>query len=377
MNILINSSNLNKGGGLQVAHSFIHEIRNNTQHEFNLVLSTALSEQIQTENFPNNFNFFIYSLQPTLLDAITGENLFLKKLENKINPDIVFSFFSPTYWRPKSKHISGYAKPQYIYKNSPFFTTLSLIDKIKMKVRERIHLSNINKCCDELITESYDVSEKLQEIFPEKKIHTVSNYYHQIYDNEEMWDKSIVLPPFDGVTLLTISSNYPHKNLKCIREVIIYLNKNYPEFKFRFVLTMDSSELNIENQKIRNQIVFLSKVDVLKCPYLYQQADFMFLPTLLECFSASYPEAMKMKKPILTSNISFARDLCDSAAKYFNPMSPKDISDSIIFLSQNEKEQMKLVELGVQQLKKYDTYKERSNKYLKIIEKYETNNTRP
>ena len=124
MIILINTSNLNKGGGLQVAHSFIHEIRNNTQHEFNLVLSTALREQIQTENFTKNFKFFVYSLQPTLLGSITGGNLFLKKLENKIDPDIVFSIFSPTHWKPKSKHISGYAKPQYIYKDSPFFTTL-------------------------------------------------------------------------------------------------------------------------------------------------------------------------------------------------------------------------------------------------------------
>jgi len=245
MNILINVSNINKGGGLQVAHSFIHEIRNNTQHKFNLVLSKALSAQIQAEKFPNNFIFFTYSLQPTLLGSIRGENCYLKSLEEKIKPDIVFSIFSPTYWRPKCKHISGYAKPQYIYKNSPFFKDLSLKEKIKIKLKEIIHLSNINKCCDELITESLDVSKKLQEIFPEKKINTVTNYYHQIYDNEKMWDKSIVLPPFDGVTILTVSSNYPHKNLKCIEGVIKYLNKHYPEFKFRFVITIDSSELNV------------------------------------------------------------------------------------------------------------------------------------
>lgn len=377
MNILINASNINQGGGLQVAHSFIHEIRNNTQHKFNIVLSKSLSAQIKTKNFPNNFIFFTYSLQPTLIGFIRGKNFYLKNIEDKIQPDIVFSFFSPNYWRPRCKHISGYAKPHYIYKNSPFFKTLSIKEKIKIKLKEIIHLSNINKCCDELITESQDVSKKLQEIFPKKIINTVTNYYHQIYDNEKMWDKSIVLPPFDGVTILTISSNYPHKNLKSIEGVIKYLNKHYPEFRFRFVITIHSSELNIENKKIRNQIVFLNKVDVLQCPYLYQQADFMFLPTLLECFSASYPEAMRMKKPILTSNISFAKELCGPAAKYFNPMSSKDISESIIFLSQNEKEQMKLIEFGVHQLKKYDTYKERSKKYLNILEKYETNYTRP
>ena len=41
-------------------------------------------------------------------------------------------------------------------------------------------------------------------------------------------------------------------------------------------------------------------VDIRECPSLYEQCDFMFLPTLLECFSASYAEAMKMRRPILT-----------------------------------------------------------------------------
>ena len=86
---------------------------------------------------------------------------------------------------------------------------------------------------------------------------------------------------------------------------------------------------------------------------------------------------MRMKKPILTSDISFAKELCGTAAKYFNPMSSKDISESIIFLSQNKNEQKKLIESGVRQLRKYDTFKQRANKYLKIIEINETNNTRP
>jgi glycosyltransferase involved in cell wall biosynthesis len=367
MNILINASNLNRGGGLQVAHSFILEIRNNTEHSFNIVLSKTLRSQIEIKDFPNNFKFFVFTIKPSLINIITGKNNFLKNLENKIDPDIVFSVFSPTYWRPKSWHISGYAKPQYIYKKSPFFNNLSFKEKIKLKIKEHFHLSNINKCCDELITETHDVSGKLKEILPLKKIHTVTNYYHQIYDNEELWDKTIILPAFNGLTILTISANYPHKNLNIIKKVILYLNKNYPEFKFRFILTIDSSELNIENIEINNHIVFLGKVDVLQCPNLYQQANFMFLPTLLECFSASYPEAMIMKKPILTSNISFAKGLCGTAAKYFNPESPKDISESIIKLSKNKNEQKRLVENGIQQLKSYDNSKDRADKYLKII----------
>ena len=65
------------------------------------------------------------------------------------------------------------------------------------------------------------------------------------------------------------------------------------------------------------------------CPKLYNQADAMFLPTLLETFSASYPEAMKMERPILTSDLDFAKDICGDAALYFNPLDSYDIANKI------------------------------------------------
>ena len=55
----------------------------------------------------------------------------------------------------------------------------------------------------------------------------------------------------------------------------------------------------------------------------------MFLPTFLECFSASYAEAMLMKKPIITSNLGFAQNVCKDAAVYFDPCNPEDIIDKI------------------------------------------------
>ena len=67
-------------------------------------------------------------------------------------------------------------------------------------------------------------------------------------------------------------------------------------------------------------------------PMCTAQSDAMLLPTMLECFSASYPEAMVMKKPVLTSDLSFARSICGNAAIYFNPFDPADIADKIIGL---------------------------------------------
>jgi glycosyltransferase involved in cell wall biosynthesis len=368
MKILINTSNLKKGGGLQVAHSFISEIKNNKRHTFNIVLSEEMGKIINSEEFNKNFTFHYYTIYPKFISVILGKDTFLDRLEAKVGPDVVFSVFGPTYWKPKAKHVVGFAKPQYIYKDSPFFKYLSLKHWIKLKITEKLHLYNFNHFCDEIITETEDVTQRLGELLPNKTIHTVTNYFNQIFTDVNMWSKEPLLSKFNGITFLSIAANYPHKNLQIIPKVITYLINKYPTFKFRFVLTITSKELVVNNQEIKNRIVFLGPVSISQCPSLYHQTDIMFLPTLLECFSASYPEAMYMQAPILTSDLSFAKGLCGNAALYFDPLSEKEISRLMVSISKDLEKQKELKNNGVIRLKNFDTAKERAQKYLKIIE---------
>jgi len=367
MKILINTSNLNKGGAIQVAHSFINEIKNNTTHSFYIVLSNELKEQIKFELFPSNFKFYFYSIKINLLKAIVGYDSFLSKLEAKIKPDRVFSVFAPTYWRPQAIHIAGFAKPQYVYTDSPFFERLPKSRLLKLNFLKVFHMHNFKNFCDILISETEDVSSRLRKKFPNKKIYTVTNNYHQIFDTEQNWKKDIDLPDFSGFNILTVSANYPHKNLDIIPAVIEQLETKYPDFKFRFILTIKPEELKTTKKSLKDKIIFLGKVNIDQCPQLYQQANLMFLPTLLECFSASYAEAMRMNTPILTSDLSFARGLCGNAAKYINPICAEDIADNIVNIASQKLEQKKLVEAGKIQLTKFDTFSERANKYLTII----------
>ncbi|MCL2312157.1 MAG: glycosyltransferase [Firmicutes bacterium] len=365
MNILINCSNLKLGGALQVSHSFLYELRNYPLHKYIVVLSPQMEEIVYCNDFSDNFVFI-----PHLVKfSWNGNNSFLDSVVEKYKIEKVFTVFGPAYWRPKVFHICGYARPQYIYKESPFFQTLTFKQKVILKIKKIIHIHSF-KQADVLITENEDVTKRLKKIIPNKEIFTITNYYNQVFDNENLWDKSIELPKFDGVTLLTISANYPHKNLQIIPNVIAYLNQTKPNFKFRFAISLTDGQLNQNLDKdIKKHILFLGKVPINQCPYLYEQSDFMFLPTLLECFSASYAEAMRMQKPILTSDLGFARGLCGDAALYFNSLSEKDISNKIIELSENKELQNILISEGKKQLLKFDNYKERTEKYLEIIEK--------
>jgi glycosyltransferase involved in cell wall biosynthesis len=223
---------------------------------------------------------------------------------------------------------------------------------------------------DVLVTENEDVSMRLSSIFKKKEIYTVTNYYNQIFDKEQNWDNSIKLPRFEGFTLLTVSANYPHKNLKIIPKVIAYLNQEYKDFNYRFVVTLNQNELlNHLDESVISRILFVGKTNINQCPPLYSQSDAIFLPTLLECFTATYPEAMRMEKPLLTSDLNFAVGLCQEAAFYFDPLSPKDIGDKIYKLANYSELRSKLITKGKEQLEKYDTYNSRAKKYIEIITK--------
>ena len=60
------------------------------------------------------------------------------------------------------------------------------------------------------------------------------------------------------------------------------------------------------------------------------------MPTLLETSSATYPEAMAMGLPIVTTDLDFARDVCGPAARYFTALSAVGAAEAIAPLIQDD-----------------------------------------
>ena len=139
-------------------------------------------------------------------------------------------------------------------------------------------------------------------------------------------------------------------------------------FRFRFVFTIDEDEFQEIPTELKECFCFIGKVDVSECPSLYQQADIMFQPTLLECFTATYAEAMRMEVPIVTTTLSFAKGLCHDAALYFSPLSAKEAADCIFRLLKDLDTRRKLVEEGKKQLIIFSTAQERADKLISILE---------
>lgn len=368
MRILVNASNLKKGGGLQVADSVCGCLNRFPGHWFVVVASRGLEGTARRiEGYPN-VKVFRYDLPKTVGRVLTGRDGFLDGLVRKEGIDAVLTIFGPSLWRPRVLHVSGFARAQCLLLDSPYYKRMKRRDFVKANSQQKVWMSAFRRCADVYFTENEFISERLRKVLHGKSVYTVTNYYNQVFDEKDRWSREISLPPFEGMTLLTISANYPHKNLPIIVPTIHYLRERYPRFRFRFVLTITREQLGVEDEEAEKDIVFLGGVPLTECPNLYEQCDIVFSPTLLECFSAVYPEAMRMGKPIITTDLGFSHSLCGEAALYYDALSPEAFGKAIYRLACDKDLRDDLIRKGETQLKHYDNYEERARKLIGIVE---------
>ncbi len=123
-----------------------------------------------------------------------------------------------------------------------------------------------------------------------------------------------------------------------------------------------------------SKIVNIGPIMPKECASLYDECDALILPTLLECFSANYAEAMFMKKPILTTDLPFAKTVCGDAALYFAALNENDAVDKVIKLVNDPYLRVQLIKKGNLRLEKFLNAKARANLIISIVNDILENN---
>lgn len=121
MRVIINISNRLGGGAFQVAISFVMELLakdfgRNCYFAGNREILAALENSGVAVD--NSRFFEIDNRYYALI------HLRLGRIERMVKPDLVFTVFGPAYWRPKAKHLVGFANPYYLNMQGPFIERL-------------------------------------------------------------------------------------------------------------------------------------------------------------------------------------------------------------------------------------------------------------
>jgi len=363
MKIVINTTNLKLGGALQVATSFIYECINIPSNEYHVFLSPALEKEVCRDHFPSNFIFYSFD-NPSVFIVFCKVIKALQKAESKINPDCVFSVFGPTYWRPKSVHIMGFANALYLYRELPYIQNMPFFQKAKLSLKRQYHRKLLRKNADFYILQTNSMKKEFLKFIqkPDNVADIVPGQYDSIYEKKIVsYD---ILPEKKEFWLVAISAFYPHKRLQVINDLIPKIKEK--GLKIKFILTISEKDFEMNFSDTGEYIINLGPLELKKCPFVYSMSDALFLPTLIESYSASYPEAMIMKLPILTSDYSFARDVCHDAALYFDPFDTEDIMNKIENVYHNESIRKSKIEKGLMVVNSIPSSKDRAKKYLDL-----------
>lgn len=369
MRILINASNLRIGGGIQVADSICREINRFKEHDFIIVLPREMNYLFPLLKTPNIILIKEYNIPNSIINIVFGRNKFLDSLVEVYNINAVITIFGPSKWKPKCFHLCGFAMPHIVLNKSPYWKTISKWKLLKTKLRNILMSRDFKRNSTQLWSESEYISQLLRKKYLSKTVYTISNNCNQVFNNPDEWVSNIKLPRFEGLTLLTITSSYPHKNLRISIDALRELAVLAPNLKIRFVFTVTKDEFGSIPNEYQDNFILLGKVNINQCPNLYRQTDIMFQPSLLECFTATYAEAMKMNVPIITTDLGFAHSLCGDAAYYYSPINPKDLALAICALN-SECLRKELARKGNLQLKKFYSFSERADKLIDIVNQY-------
>jgi glycosyltransferase involved in cell wall biosynthesis len=214
-----------------------------------------------------------------------------------------------------------------------------------------------------------DVNERVRNWLGTDEVYTVTNTHSAFYLNPPKVPQRLPEKQPGVFRLLTVTSYYRHKNLEIIPRIIPLLRDRISS-PIEFVLTLTPDEYRAKiSPSIPPEVNLVGAVPPAECPALYNECDAMFLPTLAECFSASYAEAMVMQKPIVTTDLGFARSICGPAAVYFEPANPQAAAESIAQLASSTTTQDRLREAGKLRLQSFDTAVSRATKILRLCEK--------
>ncbi|MBK86635.1 MAG: hypothetical protein CMC86_05505 [Flavobacteriaceae bacterium] len=372
MNIVVNGSNIIIGGGLQVAFSILQELsRLKTNHKFLVFSSPQLEKEIININFPKNFSVKIINISPAKIISRSRVINRLNESTENFGADLVLSIFGPTYWKPNVFHICGFADGWCYNPKSIAFSRLDFLTKTKIKLLNIYKLHHLKKSVNKIFIETEYAKKKLLNIlkFKDHDIVVISNTHSDIYNNHESFllNSDKLESNKAEHRFLLLCANYPQKNIIILNKVIPVLLKSMINFKFIITIS-DFDFKKIISPSVRPYIINKGPVNAIECVRLYKESDFLFLPTLLETFTATYPEAMKMEKLILTSDLQFARDICEDAAIYFDPLDENDIVDKIKIAINDSELREKVINNGKKRLTHFLTAKERAEKLLSLCE---------
>jgi glycosyltransferase involved in cell wall biosynthesis len=363
MRVFINAATLKVGGGKSVAINFLKEL--------SLILAETKTDSAVAV-VPDHIDYL--SLKTPFLHLVPVpkwfQNPFMRLLIMDLwimqqfkasKANIIYSMGNIAIPEKHIPQVLLFHNPHMIYPESPIWKLMNWKDAFYNKVSIHLFKSRL-KYADLVLVQTETAGKRLQKHFGIKKFIITPNAISLQPKAENLIPHNFSPNP-NLIYLLCLSHYYPHKNL----ESFIELGKKIKEQKlpFRIIITLDVKQhpaakkllKKIENEGLYKVILNAGAIKMNEVPQWYNASQALILPTLLESFSGTYVEAMYYERPVFTSNLDFATEVCGEAAYYFNPMDANNMLEVIKNAFENPQKMAEKVAIGKNKVNEDFTWK--------------------
>lgn len=147
-----------------MADSICCQLARHPKHRFIVVLSRYLESTRERIGEAGNVEVCMYDIPDSFSSIVLGRDAFLDNLVSQKQVDAVLTVFGPSRWRPRVPHISGFALPQLVIPESPYFQRMSKWQRCKWRLWCKVRQWSLERSADAFWTENPYISRRLERL---------------------------------------------------------------------------------------------------------------------------------------------------------------------------------------------------------------------
>lgn len=345
----------------------------NTNESINwcFAVSHGVRDLLLKYNIPLDERFYFFDRSPARNKDARKE---LINVANKISPDVVFTMAGPAYVDFPFYHVQGLSNAYITHAdNSAYNLEKNLIKRWRLLINSKLRLY-YSKKADFFM---FQTEEARSHYCKRTKISLKDTIVINNSFDIDLKEKLSKLPQKqkkddNKYIFFCPGAAYIHKGFQFLPEIVKELSE-MTKATFEFVITLPESPLlnevvtKCKNLNVDRYIKNIGPFIYSQVDELYYEADFVFVPSLLETFSATYLEAIVAKKGLIVADKGFAKEVCEDAAFYVDPQNAKEAAKTIAWILEHPEAVDRKAALGVSILEKYGDQADRFNKITNLL----------
>jgi glycosyltransferase involved in cell wall biosynthesis len=373
MKILFNCTTNNVGGGVKNSAIFIKYAIEDKNNIYSFAISIEVKDILNKWNIETS-NMYLFEKSPA---RNKEERKRLYNLSLDLNVDLVFTMAGPAYVRFSQTHLIGISNPYITHTDFQGLSigknNLELIKAFLLVCYQAFYARKADYWLFQTNESRNGFIKRYKIKF--NKTNVISNAIGNEFANHYLTKQVSTIDLEKTINIFCPAADYLHKGLHLIPNIakeLKIISKN--DYKFKFILTIseNSTLWNKINEESKSNFVDETIINIGPYNYttvlnLFDNANIVFVPSILETFSASYLESFASKNPLIVADKGFARDICKEGALYVNPTDSVETANTIDNLIRDDNMQTRLINTGSKIIDNYGNQESRVNNIIKLF----------